>query len=1204
MSKKLNLLAYILVLLTSGCVSDHATEAIHSLENGSHLVEVIADSTLIIDKEAQSGQAKFYLENKSDETINNILVFSSSASVVIDNDSDCHKPLSPHATCEVSYTGNLNKSKNKDSVNVSATFTAEKTYKSDGVIDMLRNPDTSAPHFVVVNMRARKNDDSEFIIHGVGSNIHKYTINTINVNGHKLRLPNNATKATLSGGENLTILVPTDVVNETDPYTSQMKFNLQGSVDNSPANLLQNFIVGAASGGFVYEPNSGYINPTYNLNIATVGVVNQAYSMSYLASIPADAVTDNTTHTFTATLQPTTATASNMQCAQLISFVSNSCTVSVTGSNGTSAGVANSNCVESIVVDPTKWGNTTQYLQCQYVPQIKDSSGKLMTLNPGGVLTVNLSNMNNPVSAAMLVDNVGYVAAVNVNAGALTYGGNSALPFGMNGSVIKSPTYRWVQIYNYESVESIQLYYQVPSLTAGQNANLIESPSAVTSALGSTATACHSGGVLAPGANCYVLMLVAPNDYAGVAGDMVTLQAKYTSLTSGRVSYYSTNLYMQYSGFFQYLGNMSTVMGGPSGTAFNESMPETVFTSEAVNGVSGGSTASQCGTNGNNNTYQCIVQGSYLNVKLPLVSSFLPGQFNYVLADESELTAQGFKITYALADTANPSNPATTWGVGTGGCKIPAYSLSSKACYINIKNIWSPNNTASGNIELNVVGYFASNPNLQIQSNGINFYAIKPTSKVLSMYNYTTSQPYSGAADTTIGGDTYWQSGESWGFVWNESNPNSSAIGTGRFFLLNNDQKCVVDKLTGLIWYTNVISNTSISTSLSQAVPIVCGGVTYATADGSNISGGSNWSGTKSRLPSQRELMTVLDFRYNNTSSKSLLNFSTGLNFSSLKTLGLLLSNPVNGYLTSSTFRSGQLPVIFLATSGTTPSCGMDGSPASSLYMGFLVDNSVPFKSSYATTNYSCYAYVDVATIPNAVLTSMMVTPTARTLKSSNNMPSYNSNDAGAQESGLYSANSNGGSVGLPWPTAGSAVVNAAYGGVGRYVNDPTGNCFIDLATGLIYQSVYGPVSATSGGMSTDLPSLVTKWDKAGGSNYAVCGLKNWRVQNIREAEATYNYAVAGVNAFTRNSHNAMIDSWYGGLNYVSPSPFTKTITSGSLPVISSTTMSPLGNNYYVVPTNRNVSTDNYNEYFGTDYSVGSGYSYIMVAGGSARIQP
>ena len=74
MSKKLNLLAYILVLLTSGCVSDHATEAIHSLENGSHLVEVIADSTLIIDKEAQSGQAKFYLENKSDETINNILV--------------------------------------------------------------------------------------------------------------------------------------------------------------------------------------------------------------------------------------------------------------------------------------------------------------------------------------------------------------------------------------------------------------------------------------------------------------------------------------------------------------------------------------------------------------------------------------------------------------------------------------------------------------------------------------------------------------------------------------------------------------------------------------------------------------------------------------------------------------------------------------------------------------------------------------------------------------------------------------------------------------------------------------------------------------------------------------------------------------------------------------------------------------------------
>jgi hypothetical protein len=108
MKRKLNLLAYVIIsLIITSCNANHGTGAgsapDNSLTDGSHLVEIIADSTLIIDKEAQAGQAKFYLENKSEHTINDIAVHTSSANLTINDASDCHRALAPHETCEVSY---------------------------------------------------------------------------------------------------------------------------------------------------------------------------------------------------------------------------------------------------------------------------------------------------------------------------------------------------------------------------------------------------------------------------------------------------------------------------------------------------------------------------------------------------------------------------------------------------------------------------------------------------------------------------------------------------------------------------------------------------------------------------------------------------------------------------------------------------------------------------------------------------------------------------------------------------------------------------------------------------------------------------------------------------------------------------------------------------------------------------------------------
>ena len=1209
------------IILLASCGGSHSSDTApnNSLDSGNHIVEVVADSALIIDKGVETGQAKFYLENKSDHLVNDISVHSTSANLVINDASECHKALAPHQTCAVIYTAKLAKDKNKDSANVSAIFIADQKYKSDGQVDMLRNPDIGDAQFVVVNTRARKNDDSELIIHGVGGNDnHKYTVSSVTVNGHKISLANNSLKknglqSTINGGENLTVLVPTEIVNDSDPYNSQMTMSLQGTIDGSPTNLMQSFLVADAPAGFVYEPTTGYLNPTYNLNIATVGVTPQTYSVNYIKSIPAGAVTDNTTHTFTASLQPTTTTSRNLQCSQLISFTSNSCQVQVTGSNGSSPATSKNNCTQTIVVDPTKWGNTSQYLQCQYVPQIEDSNGNIESPTQSGILTVNLSNINNPVSAAMLPDNAGFVTIGNESTG-ISYNGTQF-------SISNTPTsYRWVQIYNYESTESVLLNYQVPSLTVGNNANVSESPSAVKSVVGSSAAACSKGQYLSPGQNCYVVMQVLPTGISYMAGDAINLQVGLTSSKSGRVSYYTTNLYMQYSASFaRFLGNVTTVMGGPNGTAFNESMPESTFITTST---TGGSTPADCGNKSSKgNTYQCIVQGSYLNVKLPQATgSFgLPSQFNYVLDNEDVLAAQGFKISYALANTATPAVPAQTWGVGTGGCKIPANAPTTSACYINVQNPWSPNNKIDGNIQLNIRGYFDKNPNIAILSNAVGFYALNPTSKVTSMYNYTSSLPYAGTADTQAGGDTYWNAGESWGLAWNAANPDSTSAGTGRFFLYRGDSKCVADKVTGLLWFNNVLVNQTVSHAgmLNQTPDISCGGIVVANA------GLNNGAIARSRLPSLREMSSVVDFRYNQTAG-----FMFG--FSDLNPTVYNSRAKQNGTATNIPSATALSSIMYydlvysasnifsaILNAATVNNFTWNGTTWSN-NLGSSISSGMPLLSDSAREYFN---YVLVATLPTSELQ-----PLQPLLKSID--PLVNSLlagkvncDAYCQESSGFRANNTNGGVGVTWPTRGnwpneiSNVTQNIYG-KNRYVSDPTGSCMIDLATGLIFQQKFARSNFKGEDNNTDLAKTVTSLNRVNGAYYGLCGLKNWRGANIREVEATYNYAMDGqinINLYK----NILSSSGYAANSYFNPLTamgisglYYAANNDGGSFTLTNTISSGLNNSASSATAKRIIPLqefgNNSRQYFAlsnTYYGSGT-YAYIPVAGGTARIQP
>ncbi|TXI92858.1 MAG: hypothetical protein E6Q33_05515, partial [Neisseriales bacterium] len=76
MLKKTRLLIAGNALLLASCGMNHPADSssTNSLNNGNHLIEVIADSALVIDKGIDAGQARFYLENKSDQPVSDISI--------------------------------------------------------------------------------------------------------------------------------------------------------------------------------------------------------------------------------------------------------------------------------------------------------------------------------------------------------------------------------------------------------------------------------------------------------------------------------------------------------------------------------------------------------------------------------------------------------------------------------------------------------------------------------------------------------------------------------------------------------------------------------------------------------------------------------------------------------------------------------------------------------------------------------------------------------------------------------------------------------------------------------------------------------------------------------------------------------------------------------------------------------------------------
>lgn len=1108
--------------LIAGCGSAAGTQ--NNYQNGNDLVKVISDSALIIDQDDHFGNAKFFIENVSDKTINGIDVFSNTANLNIDA-TDCNKDIDPHETCEVSYTGALDAAKFQDSASISAVFArSDIKYKSDGVIDILRNPDSAKANFTIVNSRALRNADAEFNIHANGR-LNRYQINKITVNGHRIKLSDDA-QVKLNGGETLSVLVPADVVNETDPFTSEMKLSIDGIVNSKPLAITQSFMVGVAPTGSIYQPISGYVNPTYSVNISQNGAAQQIYNLNYIESIPAGVVTDNQTHYFAASLMPspnmTTATAAI--CANIQAFASgaNQCQVVVNGSGGTSA-ASSTNCSESFTINPTNWPSNISYVQCQYIPVVSDHSGGGYTYPSNGILTINVAKNQNSVSAAIFSDSSQSVATMNV--AGLTppnYANNTSLAFTVNGG---ATAYRWVNIVNYETTESIVVSYNSNSYSAN-NSTLTEVPAMVPSVIGAGKLACTQNITLAPygqpNSSCYTLWAVTTNATAGIAKDMITFTPTFTTTLSGRTSSYTNTLLMQYTNFTVFLANMTTVMGGPNGVPFGESVPETSFVSQAVNGSYGGNSIAQCGTSSNSNTYQCIMQGSYMNVKLPLASSGigLPGDFKYVLANEAALKASGFIITYALANTANPQTAATTWS--TGGCTIPAFSSLTNACYINITNPWSKTNTINSNVSLNVVGYFTSAPNVTITNNWINFYAVKPATKLLPTYQATQES----------GDDGYWNGGESYGLNFAIGNGSD----TNRFFYdttCTAPVKCLVDRVTGLEWVVafaaaesqyftgaglldtcNQGGNTSCASLTSKAYfgaqKLINGNNTYNGITATNTVGQGLNSTSQSaygsyidwRLPNANELFSLFSY----ASGPESLVFAIPSGANGVSSLGV--NNPY--YDTT------------IAANTSTTWYGGSGNGVQMSYFKFTLNPTSPYKQpnnlsqfwypltnnqwmysnqfgavisqpssnvcpSYALLSYygsssawncggsnlagSYSTWLPVRTYTASGFTPLSMLPITNQ-KSVVNTYSGNNYIAQVMGSGIDGAAwesqavANGGAV--AWPKNGNIPATDTSGATGRFVVDPTGSCYIDLLTGLFYNKAgLFTLNANSNAVST-----------------------------------------------------------------------------------------------------------------------------------------
>jgi hypothetical protein len=264
------------------------------------------------------------------------------------------------------------------------------------------------------------------------------------------------------------------------------------------------------------------------------------------------------------------------------------------------------------------------------------------------------------------------------------------------------------------------------------------------------------------------------------------------------------------------------------------------------------------------------------------------------------------------------------------------------------------------------------------------------------MYNYTSSQGYTGSADTNVGGDTYWNSGESWGLVLNESSPDANALGQGRFYYYAGDHNCVVDKVTGLLWNNviNISSTNSPAYMMANPPAIVCNNVIVANSTGTGAG-----VLAKSRLPSVREIMSIVDLRYNAPNGQifvlpaftpSALNGKSG---TSIPTPSGSLSSTVNYF--NSLSSSGTYANVI---SGSTLNTFMFNGSYIDNYLGISMYSNAGVLNIANPGGTTYLNYLSVATLPSSVINPLQ--PLLKSLDpSSFRMTSYNPGDAAYQES-------------------------------------------------------------------------------------------------------------------------------------------------------------------------------------------------------------
>jgi hypothetical protein len=286
--------------------------------------------------------------------------------------------------------------------------------------------------------------------------------------------------------------------------------------------------------------------------------------------------------------------------------------------------------------------------------------------------------------------------------------------------------------------------------------------------------------------------------------------------------------------------------------------------------------------------------------------------------------------------------------------------------------------------------------------------------------------------------------------------------------------------------------------------------------------------------------------------------------------------------------------------------------------LGSSISSGMPLLSDSAREYFN---YVLVATLPTTELQPLQ--PLLKSIDPLINgaLAGKVNCDAYCQESSGFRANNTNGGVGVTWPTRGNwpneiTKVEQNIYGKNRYVSDPTGNCMIDLATGLIFQQRFARSNFKGEDNNTDLAKTVTSLNRVNGAYYGLCGLKNWRGANIREIEATYNYAMDGqinINLYK----NILSSSGYAANSYFNPLTalgvnglFYAANNDGGAFTLTNTISSGLNNTTSSATAKRIIPLqefgNNSRQYFALSntYYGSSTYAYIPVAGGAARIQP